>query len=174
MSAIYATRPEASEHIPYYSKYICLVPNGSILTILEKQVQETATLLKGISEEQGLTRYAPDKWSIKEVVGHLIDSERIFTYRAMRFARGDQTPLPSFEPDDYVRAAQFDRVPWAELRGELESVRRATVYFFKHLDEAAWQQHGIASDNPISVRALAYIIAGHELHHVALLKKHYL
>jgi DinB superfamily len=171
---IYTTRPDASEHIPYYAKYISLVPNGNILTILEKQLQETLELLPSISEEQSLKRYAPDKWSIKEVVGHLTDTERVFVYRALRFARGDETPLPGFESDDYVRVAQFDTYPWQELAREFESVRRATILFYKHLDEAAWGRRGVANGDPISVRALAYIIAGHELHHVKLLKELYL
>jgi DinB superfamily len=174
MSDMYTTRPNVSEHIPYYAKYISLVPNGNILTILEKQLQDTLQVVTDISEEQSLKRYAPDKWSIKEVIGHLTDTERVFVYRALRFARGDETPLPGFESDDYVRVAQFDTYPWQELVREFEYVRQATVFFYKHLGEAAWKRKGVASDNPVSVRALAYVIVGHELHHVKLLKELYL
>jgi DinB superfamily len=174
MSDFYSTRPDASEHIPYYAKYINLVPNGNILTILEEQVQDTSTFLGSITEEQSLKRYAPDKWSIKEVIGHLTDSERIFAYRALRFARDDKTALPGFESDDYIEPGRSDKRNWQGLIKEFEAVRRATVELYEPLDETAWTRQGVANNDAVSVRALAYIIAGHELHHVKLIQELYL
>jgi uncharacterized damage-inducible protein DinB len=174
MSDFYATRPDASEHIPYYAKYINLVPNGNILTILQEQVQTTSKFLNSITEEQSLKRYASGKWSIKEVIGHLSDNERIFAYRALRFARADKAALPSYESDDYIEFGHFDKRNWQELISEFEAVRGATVSLFKSLDEAAWTRQGVANNDSVSVRALAYIVAGHELHHVKLIQELYL
>ena len=169
-----AGRPEETEYLPYYGKYVSLVPEGDILTILDRQIEGTLALLRAIPEEQGGFRYAPGKWSIKELLGHLIDTERIFSYRALRFARGDETPLPGYEQDDYVRGASFDACPLAGLAEELDSVRRATILLFRHLPNEAWQRRGTANESEASVRALSYIIAGHELHHVGILRDRYL
>ncbi|MCP9494493.1 MAG: DinB family protein [Pyrinomonadaceae bacterium MAG19_C2-C3] len=169
------TKPDAAEYAAYYGKYVALVPvDREIISVLHRQLDETLELLRGIPEADGNTRYAPDKWSIKEVVGHVADTERIFAYRALRFARGDATPLPGFEQDAYVVNARFDDCNLAELAAEFESVRRATIALLKPLTKEAWQRSGIASDNPVSVRALAYIIAGHELHHRNILLSRYL
>ena len=130
--------------------------------------------MRSIPESQAGFRYAADKWSIKELVGHLIDTERIFSYRALRFARNDKTPLPGYEQDDYIRHASFDDCSLSELAAELESVRQSTLFLFKHLDEEAWMRRGVASESEVSVRALAYIIAGHELHHRRVLRDRYL
>lgn len=167
-------RPEPTEYQPYYEKYVSLVPPGEILDTLEQQLDTTLTLLRSIPESKGGSRYAPGKWSIKELVGHLIDTERIFAYRALRFARHDQTPLPGFEQDDYIREAAFDECQLADLASEFEHVRRANLYLFRHLNAEAWQRHGVASLGEVSVRALAYIIAGHERHHREILKTRYL
>jgi hypothetical protein len=167
-------RPAETEYMPYYGKYVSLVPGGEILAILDQQSKETLAQLRAIPEERGTFRYAPDKWSIKELLGHLIDSEIIFAYRALRFARNDRTPLPGFEQDDYVRAGGFDARPLSGLIEELEMVRRATVLLFKHLPEEAWLRTGLANDSEVSVRALAYIIAGHERHHLNVLREKYL
>lgn len=175
--ATLAARPTASEHAPYYSRYINLVPEGDIISLLEEQLKQTLTLLGSTSEDRAGYRYAPEKWSIKEMVGHMIDAERIFSYRALRFARGDKTPLPGFEQGDYVPNAAHDKcrlAELAELAEEFGHVRRATIMMFRHLDEAAWNRRGIASENEVSVRAAAYIIAGHELHHTKILKEKYL
>jgi hypothetical protein len=174
MSDFYTTRPDASEHIPYYATYINLVPNRNILTILGEQIQNTSTFLKTISDEQSLKRYGPDKWSIKEVVGHMSDCERIGTYRALRFARNDKTVLPSFESDDYITYGEFNKRGWQSLIHEFETVRAATVSLFESLDETAWTLQGVANKDAVSVRALAYISAGHELHHIKLIKELYL
>jgi DinB superfamily len=167
-------KPDTTEYLPYYGKYVSLVPEGDILTVLGKQMEETIGLLNSIPESRANFRYAPDKWSIKELVGHVIDTERIFTYRALRFARNDKTPLPGYEQDDYIRNASFDRCKLTDLASELETVRQSTVFLFKHLDENAWMRRGLANDAEASVRALAHIIAGHELHHREILRSRYL
>ena len=169
-----ASRPGASEYAPYYGRYISLVPDGDILSLLPVQVDETLTLLRSVPESHAGHRYASGKWSIKEVVGHVIDAERVFAYRALRFARRDQTPLSGFEQDDYVRNGSFDGNLLSDLSAELEQVRRASVLLFRHLDQEAWARSGVASGNEVSVRALAYIIAGHELHHREILRTRYL
>jgi DinB superfamily len=168
------TAPDPSEYAQYYGKYITLVPGPNVLAALEDQPRDTLGLLSALTDEQGDYRYAPGKWSIKEMLGHLIDAERVFSYRALRFARNDQTPLASFEQDDYVRAANFSASRLADLIDEFVSVRRATVWLFRSLSPDAWMRRGVASDNPVSVRAIAYIIAGHELHHRHVLQEKYL
>lgn len=174
MAAARESRPAEGEFLPYYERYIALVPEGDVLSTLEAQMNETQELLAGLPASTSTYRYAPEKWSVNELIGHLIDSERIFCARALRFARNDPTPLPGFEQDDYVRNSNFDAYPLAELASELESVRKATVFLFKHLEEPAWMNRGIANNAEVSVRALAYIIAGHELHHRDILRARYL
>jgi uncharacterized damage-inducible protein DinB len=168
------TRPAEGEFLPYYERYISLVQTGDVLSTLDTQMTETQSLLRALPASSSTYRYAPGKWSINEVIGHLIDSERIFAARALRFARNDPTPLPGFEQDDYVRNSKFDAYPGVELASELESVRRSTVFLFKHLEEPAWMRRGVANNAEVSVRALAYIIAVHELHHREILRNRYL
>ncbi len=170
----FINRPETDEYLPHYETYVSLVPQDDILRTLEQQLNTTLSLLRSISEAGADARYAPGKWSIKEVVGHVIDAERIFAYRALRFARNDQTPLPGFEQDDYVRHAAFGASKLSDLASEFEHVRWASLYLFRNFDAAVWQRRGVASGATVSVRALAYIIAGHELHHVGILKTRYL
>jgi hypothetical protein len=167
-------RPETSEYIPYYGKYIALVPDGDLVDTLRGQIGETLSLLRTIPEERASYRYAPGKWSIKEVVGHLADVERIMTYRALRIARGDSTPMPGFDENAYVPAGNFEARPLASLAHEFEQVRAATVAFLETLEPVAAARRGTANNAEISARALAYIIAGHERHHVAILKERYL
>jgi uncharacterized damage-inducible protein DinB len=167
-------RPGTDEYAPYYGTYIGKVPDGDLRSMLSSQLAETLALIQSIPESRGGHRYAPDKWSIKEVLGHLADSERIFSYRALRIARGDATPLPGFEQDDYVPAGGFDGRTLRDLADELAAVRQATIHLFAHLDQTALERRGTASGKPVSVRALAYIIAGHELHHLGILKTRYL
>ena len=174
MSAIAATKPADTEYANYYSKYVSLVADGDIVGTLEKQLQNTSSFLRGLSAEQADYRYAPDKWSIKEVLGHIIDTERIFAYRVLRFARNDQTELSGFEQDGYIPAGNFGRREWSDLIDEFEAVRRANLYLLRNLDDHAWQRKGTASQNPVTVRALAYIMAGHELHHLNVIKTKYL
>ena len=166
-------RPLTDEHNPYYSRYIDLVPKADILGALKQQIKETLAMLQGVSEEKSNYRYAAEKWTVKEVVGHLIDSERVFGYRAMRVARNDQTPLPGFEQDDYVRFGPFGKSRLTDMADEFSAVRQSTVLLLSQLDEEAWKRRGTANNSPISVRALAYIIAGHELHHRNILKEKY-
>jgi uncharacterized damage-inducible protein DinB len=169
-----ATRPAPSEYLPYYERYIALVPEGDVISTLATQMIETQTLLNALPASVATYRYAPEKWSVNELVGHMIDSERIFSGRALRFARNDPTPQPSFDQEEYVRRATFDAYPLAELASELDAVRQATIFLFRHTDEEAWIRRGIANNAEVTVRALAYIIAGHELHHREILSTRYL
>jgi hypothetical protein len=167
-------RPAPTEHIPYYARYVALVPGDDVLAALAGQIGPTLEVLRGIPEERGGFRYAPGKWSLKEMLGHVIDAERIFTYRALRFGRHDPTPLPGYEQDDDIRNASFDACRLADLADELGHVRQSTLAFFRHLAPEAWLRVGTANDDPVSVRALAWIIAGHELHHLQVLRERYL
>ncbi len=168
------TTPSATEYAPYYGKYISLVPSGNILSTLSQQLDDTLALLRSIPESQADARYAPDKWSIKELVGHMSDTERIFGYRALRFARNDQTALPGFEQNGYVSNAAFDECLLSELASEFEHIRHSNILLFRQLKKEAWERIGTASESPVSVRALAYIIAGHEIHHRNILRAEYL
>lgn len=168
------SRPEPSEHQPYFGKYISLVPDGDILATLSSVRDGTLSVLENVSEEKSLHRYGPGKWSIRECYVHLTDSERVFSYRALRFARADQTPLAGFEQDDYIAPAAADSRPWAGIVEEYRTVRAATIALFANLPEEAWIRSGVASGHPISVRALAYVAAGHDLHHRRLLLERYL
>ena len=167
-------RPDPSEYVPYFGRYIDLVQGQDVLRALGDQVEGSLAALRKVSKEDSLRRYAPGKWSVREVLGHLIDAERIFAYRALTFARNDQTELPGFEQDDYVPAGRFDERPWEDLITEFEAVRRATILMFNGLDGDAWSRRGVANGNAMSVRALAYAIAGHELHHMGVIRTKYL
>jgi DinB superfamily len=167
-------RPQPGEYAPYYDRYISLIEGENILTRLDDQRRQTLLLLSGLSDADGDFRYAPDKWSAKEVLGHVCDTERIFAYRALRIARADTTPMEGFEQDDYVRNGPFAHRPLADLIEDYIAVRRATFTLFRNLDEDDWSRRGIANKNEVSVRALAYIIAGHELHHRRILEEKYL
>jgi hypothetical protein len=170
-------RPQPGEYAPYYDRYISLVPGNDVLAALaalDEQRRQMLLLLSGRTEADGDLRYAPDKWSLKEVLGHVNDTERILTYRALRIARGDTTPIEGFEQDDYVRNGPFGQRPLSDLIEDYIAVRRATVSLFRNLDEAAWTRRGVANKNEVTVRALAYIIAGHELHHRRILEEKYL
>jgi len=172
-SNLVIARPQAGEYAPYYDRYISLVQGEDILNTLDQQRRETMTLLCGRDEEDGDFRYAPGKWSAKEVLGHVCDTERVFAYRALRISRGDATPLEGFEQDDYVRNGPFARSSLADLIEDFIAVRRATLSLLRYLDEAAWTRRGIANKNEVTVRGLAYIIAGHELHHRKILEERY-
>jgi DinB superfamily len=172
-SAFAVTRPHPDEYAAYYGRYIGLVPGDDILAALDQQRRHTMMLLSGRNEEDGNFRYAPEKWSAKEVLGHVCDTERVFAYRALRIARADATPMEGFEQDDYVRNGPFARHPLAEVIEEFIAVRRATLSLLRSLDEAAWMRRGTANKNEVSVRGIAYIIAGHELHHRKILEEKY-
>jgi uncharacterized damage-inducible protein DinB len=168
-----AARPAPNEYAPYYEGYVSLV-EGDVLETLERQGAETAALLGRLTEEQGDSRYAPGKWSVKELVGHVIDAERVFAYRALRIARGDRTPLPGFDQDPYVANSNAAGRTLPSLADEFSHVRASTLALLRSLDDAAWSRSGVASDNEVTVRALAHIIAGHETHHIKILRERYL
>ena len=174
MSTAVDRRPSPGEYAPYYDKYISRVVPGDIVAALGAQLETTLTQLRGIPESKAGFRYAPEKWSIRELLGHVIDTERIFAYRALRFARCDKSPLAGFDQDSYVAEAGFESCSLAELITEFEQVRGSTILLFRHLAGEAWPRTGTANDAEVSVRALAYIIAGHELHHMEVLRAKYL
>jgi DinB family protein len=167
-------RPQPGEYASYYERYISLVTGDEVLANLEEQCRQTLLLLSGRAEADGDLRYAPEKWSVKEVLGHINDTERIMSYRALRIARGDATPIEGYGQDDYVRNGPFARLALADLIEDYIAGRRATISLFRNLDEAAWTRRGVANKNEVTVRALAYIIAGHELHHLGILEEKYL
>ena len=169
------TPPDRTEAAEYYFTYIDRVPpDVDVVRVLEDQLRETVKLLETISDERSLHRYAPGKWSIREVVSHINDTERMFTFRALWFARGLPSPLPSFDQDVALAGAHADERPWREHIDEFRVVRAASLALFEPLTDDAWSKRGTASGNPVSVRALAYITAGHVTHHALLLKERYL
>ncbi len=167
-------RPQTGEYAPFYGGYIARVPEGDLLTILESGYEDWKRLLGALTESQADYRYEPSKWSIKEVVGHITDTERIFAYRLLRIARGDQTPLSGFEQDDYVREGYFSGRRLADLLAEFGAVRRATTILLRSIPDQVWMRRGIANQKEVTVTALAFIIAGHELHHRTILEERYL
>ena len=166
-------RPEPDEIPAHYAGYIQRVPEPDPVTACAAQIEATAALLHGLSDTDAMYRYGRGKWSIKEVVGHLTDTERIMSYRALRIARGDATPLPGFDENAYVPVAKFDDRSLADLVGELRTVRAATLALLRTFDDEAWRRRGTASGKPISARALGFTIPGHERHHVEVLRTRY-
>jgi hypothetical protein len=167
------TRPEKNEYYEYYETYVSLVNETDIVAAFEDQLSELSGLFNSIPEEKSAFAYAEGKWTIKELVGHLIDGERMFGYRALRISRGDETPIEGFEQNGYVENAPFNDYKFSDLAGELELVRKSSILFFKHLKETDWTRMGTASGNPVSVRALAYIMIGHVRHHTNILRERY-
>ena len=170
---IQTERPHADEYDPYYAAYIDRIQEADVLSALRQQQAESAATLMSLSDEAATLRYAPAKWSVKEVVGHLCDTERVFVYRALCIARGESQPLPGMDQDVYVTGANFDSRAIDSLAEEFVAIRSATIALFESLDEQGWSRSGIANDVPISVRAIAFIIAGHEAHHLAVLGDKY-
>jgi hypothetical protein len=166
-------RPEATEYAEFYAGYVSKVPGTDAISVLESQRLQMVQLFAGRSERDGSFRYAPGKWTVKEVLGHVTDAERIFTYRALRIARGDQTPLPSFEQDDYVKNGGFGERTLAGLAEEFALVRAASIALFRSFPELAWTRRGIASQKEVTVGALAFITAGHQIHHRIILEERY-
>lgn len=167
-------RPEPAEAAPYYFTYIDKVPGADVLGALAAQLGEIPAFLSGISEEKSLYRYAPGKWSLREVLGHLNDAERTMLFRAFWFARGLESPLPSFEENTAVPASGAHALPWSRHVEEFRAVRGASLAFFRNLQAEAWARTGIASEKSFSVRGLAYIVAGHALHHIGVMREKYL
>jgi hypothetical protein len=173
MSTAATIRPGADEFAPYYGTYVGAVPDGDITRTLAQQGEAFLARLKDLTEEQAAFAYAPGKWTVKEVICHITDAERIFAYRALRIARGDATPLASFEENAYaVNSGANDR-PLETLLGEFAAVRGATLALLRWLPEAAWTRRGTASGKEVSVRALAWMMAGHAMHHASVLKDKY-
>ena len=171
---ITTTRPEAGEYAPSFADYVARVAEDEdIVAVLGTQLDQALTHLGRFPEARGDYRYAPEKWSVKEIVGHLCDTERVFAYRALRIGRGDTTPLPSFDDQAYVAEVRAGDRALAGLAAEWGDVRRATIALFRNLPAEAWQRRGTASDQPTSVRALAYVIAGHVRHHLQVLEERY-
>jgi DinB family protein len=168
------TRPDPSEHAQYAAEYVSRVPPGNVLDVLERQIEETTALVRGLAPGMEDKRYAPEKWTIRQIIGHLGDAERVFSQRAFRFSRCDPTPLPGFDENEYVREAPFQHVPINDLLAELVHLRHATLYLYRSLDEVALMRRGVANGIETSVRALAFIIAGHEHHHLETLRTRYL
>jgi uncharacterized damage-inducible protein DinB len=174
MTVTTVARPRSSEYAPFYAGYVAGVPDGDLIALLEQQATETVALLGAISDDKAQHRYAPGKWSIREVLGHITDAERVFTYRALTFARADAGPLPSFDENAWAAASSAGRRTMKQLLAEYRAVRAATVALFGTFTEEEFARSGVASKNPVTVRALAYIVAGHERHHIRILRERYL
>ena len=166
--------PARTEAAEYYFTYIDKVPAGDIRDVLERQLEETVALFAGISEERSRFRYAPDKWSIRQVASHINDTERVFSFRAFWFARELGRELASFDQNEAIARADADERTLRSHVEDFRAIRSATIALFRHLPENAWNQRGVASGNPVTVRALAYITAGHIAHHVRILRERYL
>jgi len=167
-------RPEANEYGPFYRGYIDLVTESDICEAAETSARDMAALLAGIGEERWSHRYAPEKWSIKQLVGHVTDGERVFAYRTLCIARGETQSLPGFDETDYMRNSNFDRRPFAELVAELNLVRQASIAMLRGFDPAVWQNAGVANNQPITARGVAYAMVGHARHHMNILRQRYI
>jgi hypothetical protein len=165
------TRPEADEHSSQMANYVQLLPAGDVVTILEAQLDDLSRLVGRLSDEQALVRHAPYTWTIKQVIAHLTDCERVFGYRAMRLARNDATPLPGFDDNAYIRFSDPDRWPISELLSEFELARRSHLLMIRHFESEAWLRRGQVNDHPLTVRAMVCVMAGHTLHHLVILHK---
>jgi len=166
-------RPADDEHAPYYSRYVALVPDGDLLAELTRHARETAAMLRRVPPARIHFRYQPGKWSVLEVIGHIIDTERVFAYRGLAFSRADTTPQPAFDENAWVPGSAADDRALESLVAEFEAVRAATVALFGGMTAAQLARRGTASGKPMSARAAAWVIAGHERHHVALLHERY-
>ena len=167
-------RPKANEFLEFYVPYVNLVPEGSLLEVLKEHMEKTKALFESLSEESARRRYAPGKWSIKEVLGHMTDTERIMSYRLLRIGRGDQTPLAGFDENDYIAESHFDELSNKQLLEDFTAVRKATITLINNMPEQAWEKIGIANNSETTTRALAYIIAGHAIHHLKIINERYL
>ena len=166
--------PDKTEYAEYYTHYVSLVKDADVVSAMQKQLENLTAIFSQITDEHGLYTYAKGKWTITELLGHLIDGERVFAYRAFRFSRADETPLPGYDQDPYIENANYNSIKIADLLAEFSLLRQSNILFFKNLDAEMWDKTGIANDNPITVRALAFIMVGHVEHHVKILKDKYL
>lgn len=167
-------QPLASEYPEYYKPYVSLVPEGNLLSVLKENLVKTIELFESLSEEDGHIRYADNKWSIKEVLGHMADTERIMSYRLLRVGRGDQTALAGFNENDYVQGSQYNKLPIKSILEDFISARKATLTLIQNMPEGVWTNIGFANNTEVTARALGYIIAGHALHHFNIIKDRYL
>ena len=167
-------RPAETDYAPAFAGYVSLVPEDDVLSVIESQSSETQRLISSLDEQRAMHRYAEGKWSVKQVIGHLTDGERVFGYRAMCIARGEANSLPGFDENEYMKYANFDSWRLGDLAESYALVRRSNIVLFRNFDDEAWDRRGIANDNPVTVRALAYVIAGHERHHLKVLRERYL
>lgn len=167
-------KPAPSDYASFYADYVARVPEDDVLSAIEQQSSETQRLISSLDEVRASHRYADGKWSIKEVIGHFTDAERVFGYRALAIARGDTAPLPGFDENEYVRNANFDNWRIGDLAEAYALARRSTIVFFRNLSEEAWERRGNANGKDVTVRALAYIVVGHERHHLQVLRERYL
>lgn len=166
-------RPKENEYSPFYHTYVKHVPEGDIVPLLKDQLQHTIKLVKNLTDEQAHFRYKEDKWSVKEVIGHMIDTERIMSYRLLCIARGDQASLPGFDEQNYAKHANFNEQEIEVLIQQFEQLRQSTIYLLQSIPDHVWKMEGTVSDYPITVQALAAIISGHELHHRHILIERY-
>jgi len=167
-------RPGSGEYAPYYANYVQLVPDGDILQILVVQGEQTLALFGGLDDQKAIHRYEPGKWSIKEVMGHLVDTERLFAFRALWCARNDPSAQPGMEQDDWVVQGRFDRYSVADLTAAYRVTREASLLLFQSFDAQDWLRRGTANEVEFSVRAFPFIVAGHERHHLRILEERYL
>ena len=168
------TRPLPNEYPEYYNRYVSLVSDGDIEDILRTQQTNTLTLLSSLPEESSERSYARGKWTLKDVVGHMADTERVMSFRLLSIARGESAALPGFDQDNYVACANFNQVRWQHLQTDFDRVRSATLSLVTTIDELAWTRKGTVWNHSVSARAIAYIIAGHELHHLGIIRDRYL
>lgn len=173
-TAVYSKRPAKGEFLDYYGTYIDQVPDGDVTDAMSAQLDDFLSLIRSLDESDGDKRYAPGKWSIRDIIGHIIDGERVFVYRALCFSRNDPTPLPGFDENLFAANGPYAKVTLADLADELEQVRRSTIHFFSHLSDEEMSRKGSANGHDITVRALAWIIAGHSIHHVKVIRDRYL
>ena len=166
-------KPKPGDYNSIYGGYISLIGDGDIIKILEEQRKTSEKFLKTFTEKQGNYSYADDKWTVKEVLGHVIDTEKIMAYRALSFARGEKQSLPGFEQDDYVAESNFNKRSLADLINEFITIRESNIILFKSFNEEILIRRGTASESEVTVLALIYIIAGHEKHHMKFLKERY-
>lgn len=167
-------RPETSEHAEYYSGYISKVPGADIMSVFQQQLDSTVALIRGLDESKGNYRYETGKWTVKELLGHVIDAERVFAYRALVFSRNDKAALPGFDQEPWAQHANYANLTLQDIAAEFDSVRRASIFLFRHLDGAAWDRRGVGNNKEMTVRAAAFVIAGHTQHHIDVLKSRYL
>jgi len=166
-------RPSANDYAPAHAGYVALCPEEDVLSAIEQQSSATQKVLSSLDEAKSEYRYAEGKWSIKQVIGHMVDAERILGYRVLAVARGDEQPLPGFDEQEYVRNASFDDWKLGDLLEEYALVRRTSIVFFRNLSRDAWHRRGTANGFPISVLGMAYVILGHERHHLGILQDRY-